>query len=290
MAKFKIITDSSANLTDEIINKYQIPILSLSFIVNDVAYKSYENGRVTELKMYYEMMREKEHVSTSCVNGDEAYTICNKILKDGEDILYIGFSSKLSNTYNVVRLELESLQKKYPDRKILYIDSLAASLGQGMIVATACQMRESGKTIDEIYIWVEKNKLKACHLFTVNTLYHLLKGGRVNKVSYLISNVLDIKPIMHVDMEGRLIAIGKTIGRKRSLNNLVDRLVDSILNPEEQTIYISHGDSLEDALYCKKRISERINVKDFVINYVDLVVGAHSGPGTIAIFYYGEHR
>ena len=290
MQKYLIITDTCANLTDETINKYQIPLISLSFIYNDKVFKSYENGKSTDLKAYYELLRNKERITTSAVNSDEVFTFFNNFLKEGYDILYIGFSSKLSNTFNICKLELEYLIKKYPDRKILYVDSLSGSLGQGLLVEKAYELKVSNKTIDEIFIWLERNKLKVLHLFTVESLYHFFQGGRVSRASYFISNILDIKPILHCTIEGRLEVIGKAIGRKRSLLNIVNRLVDNITNPKEQMIYIAHADCIDSVEVIKKLILEKIEVKGFVVNNVDLVVGAHAGPGTIALFFFGENR
>ena len=290
MNKYVIMTDTCANLPNDTINKYRIPLLSLSFNVDDQSIKSYENGKSVDLKLYYDLIRNKESINTSPVNSDEAYLYFNDFLKDGFDLLYVGFSSKLSNTFNSCKLELEYLQKRYPERKILYVDTLSASLGQGLLVEKACELRESGKTIDEVYIWLEKNKSYVSHLFTVDTLYHFFQGGRVGRTSYYVSNVLDIKPIMHCNIEGRLKVIGKAIGRKKSLAAIVDRVVSTIIDSKNQYIYISHADCLDSVEVVKKMITDRIEVKGFVVNYIDLVVGAHAGPGAIGVFFFGEQR
>ena len=289
MQKYVIVTDSCANLSDEIISLYNIPILSLSFKVNDEEIKSY-NGKKTDLKLYYDMMRRKERITTSPVNSDEVYIFFNNLLKEGYDILYIGFSAKLSNTFNACRLELDYLQKKHPERKLFFIDSISGSLGLGLLVEKAYEMKTSGKTIDEVYIWVEKNKYKVIHLFTVDTLYHFYQGGRVGKTGYLISKLIGMKAILHCNSDGRLEVIGRAIGRKKALVSLVDKLIESIEDSKNQVIYISHSDCLETVEIVKNLITNRIEVKGFVVTEIDMVVGAHTGSDAIALFYFGNSR
>lgn len=211
-------------------------------------------------------------------------------MQEGLDILYIGFSSALSATYISGEKAAAALRKKYPERKIITVNTLGASLGEGLLVLYAARMKEAGASMKEVQNWLEQNRLKLCHYFTVDDLFFLFRGGRVKKTSYLIANLVNIKPIMHMDDYGRLIPIGKVMGRKKSLNTIAEMVIRDIVDPEDQTICVSHGDCIEDVEYLKEKIEEKIKVKEWVINYVDPVVGAHSGPGTVAIFFLGNHR
>ncbi|MDR0426007.1 MAG: DegV family protein [Clostridiales bacterium] len=287
---YTIITDSAANLTPGLINRYQLPIVSLSYIFEGEEHLSYRPGVESNLKSVYENMRQKAPIKTSCMNEDHCREVFEAPLKLGHDILYIGFSSGLSASYAVGETVANELKKAYPGQKIYTVDSFAAAMGQGRLVTIACEMKEKGAEIDEVLTWVTDNRLKMCHLFTVDTLFHLYRGGRVTRSKHLLADTLNIKPILHVNDEGRLVAIGKTFGRKASLANLASRMAKEIVNPEEQTIYISHGDCIEDVEYLIKRISDKLTVKEYVINILDLVVGAHSGPGTVAVFYLAHSR
>ncbi|MDR0856222.1 MAG: DegV family protein [Clostridiales bacterium] len=286
---FTLVTDSAASLPASLIKEYDIRVLPLTYIVGG---KEYDGARVTEndTKTYYEMMRAKVPMSTSCTNEDDVEVVLRGILENGEDILYIGFSSALSATYTVVASVLTRLAEEYLDRQVYYTDSLCASFGEGRFVIQAAHKRAEGLDASAVYAWAEGNKQKQCHLFTVESLTYLFRGGRVGRASYLLAGALNIKPVMHVDDRGRLVAIGKALGRKASLNALATRCAATIVSPQEQVIYIAHGDCREDAEYLAERIQEKITVKGVVYAYVDLVVGVHSGPGTVALFYTGENR
>jgi DegV family protein with EDD domain len=213
-----------------------------------------------------------------------------RILQSGRDVLCIAFSSGLSNTYNAAKLAAEEVAPKYPDRKVLVVDSLCASLGQGLLIYHAVQEKRSGKSIDEVFRWLEENKLHLCHWFTVDDLNHLKRGGRVSAATALIGTMLNIKPVLHVDDEGHLINVGKARGRRASLSALVDHMVETAVSPSSQVIFISHGDSQADADFVADEVKKRLGVKTVVTNYVGPVIGAHSGPGTIALFFLGTHR
>lgn len=287
---FKIFTDSSANLTDELIKQYDIGIASLVFYSGDKEYISYEEGVETNLQQFYHMLRKKEVLTTSCVNEETFINVFEPTLQADCDILYIGFSSALSATYISGEKAANALRKKYPKRKIITVNTLGGSLGEGLLVLYAARLKEEGKSITEVQKWLEQNRLKLCHYFTLDDLFYLFRGGRVKKTNYLLANIINIKPIMHMDDYGRLIPIGKVMGRKKSLNTLAEMVIKDIVEPENQTICISHGDCIEDVNYLKEKIEASIKVKDWVINYIDPVVGAHSGPGTVAIFFLGNHR
>lgn len=287
---FEIVTDSSANLTDSIIDQYGIHILSLIFRVGQEEHFSYIKGEVTRAKPFYERMRQGDIITTGLINMQLCREVFESILKNGSDILYIGFSSALSGTYDVGAMTARQLQEEYPERRIIAIDSLAASMGEGLLVYHAAMLREKGKTLDEVHAWLEENILHLCHWFTVGDLQYLRRGGRISATSAIVGNLLRIKPIMHVDDAGRLVPVGKIMGRRESLNELVKKMKETCIRPEEQTIAITHGDCLEDAEYVVKMIRDSMHVKDVIINYVDLVVGAHCGPGTIALFFMGTKR
>ena len=287
---FAIVTDSSANLPNEIIDQYGSEIASLVFRVEDRVYLSYEKGQDNDLKRFYTMMRNKEDVKTSCIEAARCKELFERLLDQGQDVLYLGFSSALSATYQVAQMVLEQLRPKYPHRKIYHVDTLAASLGEGLLVLHAARQREQGKSIEEVYNWQLDNRLRLCHWFTVEDLFFLKRGGRVSAATAVLGTMLGIKPVLHVDNEGRLINVAKARGRKNSLDALVKHMEETVENPAEQTICISHGDCIEDAQYVAEQVQKKIGVKDVVIHYVDPVVGAHSGPGTVALFFLGSRR
>ncbi len=287
---FEIVTDSSCNLPEELIDRYRLHILSLMFRVNGREYYSYEKGKVTDLKQFYTMMRNKEEITTSLIDINTCLPVFEGLLKEGKDILYIGFSSALSGTYQVGAMVLDDLKTTYPERKIYAIDTLGASLGEGLLVYYAAELRRTEKSIEEVYIWLLENRLHLCHWFTVDDLFFLKRGGRVSASAAVLGTILGVKPVMHMDNEGRLILMEKVRGRKNSLDALVNHMQETAINPQEQMIFITHGDCIEDAKYVENQVRERMHVKDVLINYVDPVIGAHSGPGTVALFFVGTHR
>ncbi len=287
---FEIVTDSSSNLTDELIDRYGLHILSLMFRVSGKEYYSYEKGKKTDLKQFYTMMRNKEEITTTLIDINVCSPIFEDILKRGNDLLYIGFSSALSGSYQAAAMVLDDLKSAYPDRTILAVDTLGASMGEGLLVYQAAKLREEGKDIGEVYQWVLDNRLHLCHWFTVDDLFFLKRGGRVSGSAAVLGTILGVKPIMHMDNEGRLKLVEKTRGRKRSLDMLVDHMEETAIEPQNQTVFISHGDCIEDAEYVASEIRRRLGVKDILINYVDPVIGAHSGPGTVALFFFGTER
>lgn len=287
---YKIITDTSANLTEEMIEHYHMDIIPLVFRIGEEEFYSYVKGEKTDIKQFYDRMRQGEVITTSLISMEKCQDIFESNLKEGKDILYISFSSALSGTYNAALMVAKNLEKEYPERKIYVVDSLAASMGQGLLVYYCAEQRRSGKSIDEVKDWLIENRLHLCHWFTVDDLFHLKRGGRISGTTALVGTVLGVKPVLHVDNEGRLVPVSKVRTRKKSLIALVDKMEKTCINPTEQIVFISHGDCIEDALYVENLVRERLNVKDVKINYVDPVIGAHSGPGTIALFYIGKTR
>ena len=287
---YQLFSDSCSNLTDAMIADLDVEILSLTVRADGREYYSYIKGEKTDIKKFYDLMRAGHSLETSQLNMEKCREAFAAVLEQGQDVLYLAFSSALSGTYNVATVVADELKEKYPGRKIYVVDSLAASMGEGLMLTYAANKRKEGKSIDEVRDWLENNKLSFCHWFTVDDLYHLKRGGRVSAATALLGTMLSIKPVLHVDNEGRLINVSKARGRKKSLEALVDRMAETCVNPEDQLIYISHGDCLEDAKYVEKLVREPLHVKDVKINYVDPVIGAHSGPGTVALFFVGTER
>lgn len=287
---FAIVSDSCSNLLDETIEKYDITILPLTFLIDDVQYTSYNKGEKTDLQKFYKMLRDGKVITTSLPNLQDSKRALTEILEGGSDILYIGFSSNLSGTYTATDLIAKELSAQFSDRKILTVDTLAASMGEGFLVWEAASMREEGKSIEEVHEWLETNKLKVAHWFTVDDLMFLWRGGRVSKTAAFAGSMLNIKPVLHVDDEGHLIPMEKVRGRKKSIDALVDHMEKTVVKPYNNRVLITHGDCIDDALSLKEKIEERFDIHDIHINYVDPVVGAHSGPGTLALFYLADSR
>lgn len=290
---FEIVTDSSSNLVEEMIDDFGLHVLPLTFMVDgeDEVYQSYLKGEHTDLSQFYTMMREGKVFKTSLPNLADTEQLMRGLLEQGRDVLYLGFSSGLSGTYEAVELLVGQLAGEFPDRTVLSVDTLAASGGEGLLVWHAVQRARAGAAIEEVRDWVEANKLKLAHWFTVDDLMFLFRGGRVSKTSAWAGTMLNIKPVMHVDDDGHLVPMEKVRGRKKSLNALVDHMEKTALKPiEDQMVFITHGDCLEDAEYVAAQVKERFGVRDVVINYVDPVIGAHSGPGTMALFFLADTR
>lgn len=288
---FAIVTDSSSNLPEDIIDQHDLTVLPLTFMVDGEEYRSYLKGEKTDLSQFYAMMREGKVITTSLPNLKESRESIEALLREGRDVLYLGFSSGLSGTYQAIELLLTELAGLYPDRTVASVDTLAASLGEGLLVYYAAKMREEGASIEKVRDWVEEHKLHLAHWFTVDDLMFLFRGGRVSRTSAWAGTLLNIKPVMHVDDEGHLIPLEKVRGRKKSLKALVDHMEQTAMSPvADQTVFITHGDCLEDAEYVADLVRERFGVSDVLINWVDPVIGAHSGPGTMALFFLASER
>lgn len=290
MADYVIVTDSSCDLPAKLAEELELVVLPLSFHLSGKEYHNYLDEREMPIREFYSHIRAGEPCTTSAVNVDAYKSAMEPLLKQGKDILDLAFSSGLSATYNAAKIACDELSEAYPERKVRAVDTLAASLGQGLLVYLAAQMKRDGKSLEEIRGWVEENRLHLCHWFTVDDLNHLKRGGRISGATALIGTMLNIKPILHVDDEGHLIAVGKVRGRRASLDALADHMEQSAADPASQTVFISHGDCREDAEYLAGEIRRRMRVKDVVIGDVGPVIGTHSGPGTMALFFLGNHR
>lgn len=289
MSKYIIMTDTSADLPESYLAEHQIPVASLHYLLDGVQYG--EEKKLDE-KTFYRLMREGKMPTTNAVNPETVASLMEDKLKQELDILYIAFSSGLSSTYQNTCIAADEMREKYPDRTIIVIDSLCASLGQGLLVHKAVMMKEKGMPLDENAKKVRELIPHICHQFTVDDLHHLHRGGRVSKATAIVGTMMNIKPVMHVDDEGKLCATGTVRGRKKALNTLVSNMCKDIkgYEAEDDVIFISHGDCLEDAEYVADRVKAATGIQNFIINYVGPVIGAHSGPGTLALFFVGETR
>jgi DegV family protein with EDD domain len=287
---YVLVTDSCSDLTLEQVKEMNIDVVPLSVEIDEKTYKHYPDERQLNVKEFYNLLRDKKVAKTSLINVGEYLDFFEEKLKAGNDILYIAFSSALSGSYQSSVIARQELLEKYPDHKIVIIDSRSASMGQGLLIWYAYQKMQEGLSIDEVAKWVEMNKLKLCHLFTVDDLGTLKRGGRLSGTQALLGSLLKVKPVLHVTDEGKLVPIKKARGRKTSLQTIVDIMKEKIENPSEQTIFISHGDDLEDAEYISGLIQEQIGVKAINYGVIGPVIGAHSGPKTIAVFFIGNQR
>ena len=288
MANYVILTDSGTDLTPEMIKELDVELLDLSVTVEN---EEPVKNSALDLPEFYAFLREKKSASTAAVNLDSFIEAMTPILESGKDLLYIGFSSGLSSTYASGKLAAEELSEKFPERKIYTVDSLAASLGQGLLVYHAAKMRLAGEDIESVRDFVENNKLHLCHWFTIDDLFFLKRGGRVSATTAVVGTMLGIKPVMHVDNDGHLINVGKARGRRASIDALFDKASATMIGDRsDATVFISHGDCIDDAVYLAERIKNEIGVKEVRIGYVGAVIGSHSGPGTLALFFLGSER
>lgn len=287
---YRIITDSTTDLTEKMIEALDLTVIPLRFTIDGKTYRDKADQSEMPTKTFYAKLRDGKMSTTTQINADEFISVFEPVLQAGEDILYIGFSSGLSGTFQSACIARNELQEKYPDRKIYVFDSLCASMGEGLLVYYAAELKRGGTDIDTLYAWLKENVLKLCHWFTVGDLNHLKRGGRVSTTAALVGTMLGIKPVLHVDDEGHLIPVSKVRGRRQSLDALVQKMAETVTNPQEQTVFISHGDCLEDAEYVAQQVREKFGVQKIEINYVGPVIGAHSGPGTVALFFIGIQR
>lgn len=290
MSNYVIITDSSCDLPDRLVKELELEVLPLAFIMDGRTYRNYPDNREMSPEDFYGRQKDGLMATTNAVNVGEASDAMEAVLKQDKDVLVLGFSSGLSTTYNSFKIAADELAEKYPSRRIYTVDTLCASLGQGMFVYQAAKMRQEGKSIEEVRDWAEANKLRQCHWFTVNDLFFLKKGGRVSAATAVVGTMLQIKPVMHVDNEGHLIKADTARGRKASLKALVDKVGELAENPASQVMFISHSDCLADAQYVADEIKKRFGAREIIINSIGPVIGAHTGPGCVALFFTGTHR
>lgn len=290
MADFKILTDSCGDLSPALITQLELDVFPMFFHLGGKDYQNYPDDRELSNRVFYDNLRDGQVATTVAVNPAQWSELARPHLEAGKDILILAFSSGLSTTYQSACLAAEELREEFPDQKIEVVDSLCASMGEGLFCYHVARKRQSGATLEETKEYALSIRLKLCHWFTVDDLYFLKRGGRVSSTAALVGTMLQIKPVLHVDDEGHLIPVTKVRGRKAALNQLVKEMEATATDPENQTVFISHGDCIEDAQYVKKLIQEKLGTRNIILNPIGPVIGAHSGPGTVALFFLGSKR
>ena len=287
MASYQIITDSCCDFRPE---KYTELGLTVQPLMLTYQGQTKPDRSDDSIRALYAGLRAGEAASTAAVNPEGWAALIRGALDAGQDVLVLAFSSGLSTTYQSAVIAAQELAESYPAQKILVCDTLSASLGQGLLVWYACKKRDEGMTLEELYAWVEENKFHLCHWFTVDDLMYLKRGGRISAATALVGTMLQIKPLLHVDDEGHLISMAKARGRKAAIDALVRKAQELGEGYDNSTMFISHGDCREDAEYLAQQLKEKCGVKEVVISYVGAVIGSHSGPGTLALFFLGKNR
>lgn len=290
MGDFTIMTDSCCDMTDAMARELGLVVLPLSLHMGEAVYRNRLDGSEIGFSDFYRRIRGGETATTSAVSVGDFEAEMRKILDAGRDILCINFSSALSATCQSASIAAQELSGAYPDREILVVDSLSASLGQGLLLWLCVQEQKKGRTLREVRDFAEETRGRVCHWFTVDDLNHLKRGGRISAATAFFGTMLSIKPVMHVDDGGHLVPVSKARGRKASLLALVDRMAETAVEPQNQTVFISHGDCEADARFVADEVRRRFGTKTVHINYVGPVIGNHSGPGTIALFFLGRER
>jgi len=287
---YRIITDSTCDMPQEYYRENDIEVIGLTFLMDEKEYVEGPNQGIS-VKEYYDMLRAGSNCSTMQVNTYDFVAFAEPFLAAGDDVLCLAFSSGLSGTYESYVRGGQELAEKYPDRKLVIVDTLCASMGEGLLLYYAVENRKNGMSLEDNAAWLESNKLNLCQWFTVDDLMFLHRGGRVSKTSAILGSLIGIKPVLHVDNEGHLILMNKARGRAGSINALAEKLHNSALNNiDEQMVMISHGDCLKDAETLRDLLKEKFGIHKFMISTIGAVIGAHSGPGTIALFFLGKQR
>ena len=284
---YRIITDSACDFPQQLLEQLNIDVIPLTLM-----FRGEEWNDTTDhgLKTVYDGLRAGDVATTSAINPDGWANRIEPVLASGEDVLVLAFSSGLSTTYQSAVIAAQELAEKYPQRTVRVVDTLCASLGQGLLVWYACKHRDAGMSLDDLAQWCEDKKPNISHWFTVDDLMYLKRGGRVSAATALLGTVLNIKPVLHVDDEGHLVSVSKARGRKAAIEALAKKVAETALPGENDTMFISHGDCLEDAQTLANILKEKHGVKEVVIGYVGAVIGSHAGPGTLALFFLGSHR
>ncbi len=287
MRDYIIFTDSSADLADEMSTRFGLRVIQLDVIVEG---ESAKPNNAVDICDFYSQLREKKGATTAALGMDRFSAVFEGAIQEGCDVLYLGFSSGLSSTYNASVIAARELSEKYPGKKVFTVDTLCASMGQGLLVYHACMMKKKGASIEEVRDFVEQSKLNLCHWFTVDDLFFLKRGGRVSAATAVVGTVLNIKPVLHVDDDGKLVNVSKARGRKAAIDTMFEKMKATILPDRNDVIFISHGDCEKDAQYLANRVKTELGIKQVVINFIGPVIGAHSGPGTLALFFLGSVR
>ena len=284
---YQIITDSCCDLPRNIKEQLQLTCIDITLMFRD---RVWTDTSDEGLKTVYDGLRTGEVATTAAANPQDWASVIEPVLADGRDALVLAFSSGLSTTYQSAVIAAQELQEKYPERTVKVVDTLCASMGQGLLVWYACHQQQAGKSLEEVCAWCEDNKLNLCHWFTVDDLMFLKRGGRVSATTAVLGTMLNIKPILHVDDEGHLIKVSTARGRKASIDALAAKAAATALPGQNDTMFISHGDCQEEAEYLAEVLKEKHGVKEVIIGYIGGVIGSHSGPGTMALFFLGSKR
>ena len=289
--EYVITTDTTCDMSQDFLDKNGVEVLAMPYTVDGITYTGLGDDRLSP-EEFYQKLRAGSMPQTAQVNPDQAATLFETYLNKGISVLHIAFSSALSGSYQSAVIAAEDLNERYRDQdvKVVVVDSKCASMGEGLFVFYAVKLKQEGKSFEEVRKWLEDHKLNVCHNFTVNDLFHLHRGGRVSKTAAVFGSMLGVKPVLHVDDEGRLIPIQKVRGRKQSLFMLVDNMEKLVGSMKNETVFISHGDCLQDAELVADEVKKRFGVKDIKIGIIGPVIGTHSGAGTVALFFLGEHR
>ena len=288
MASYQIISDSCCDFTAKQYTENNVLCVPLSVIYNGQAHDNFSDE--ASVKAFYDTLRTGVTASTSAVNPEGWTKAMEPVLKEGKDLLVFAFTSALSATYQSLVIAADELREKYPERKINIVDTLCAALGQGLLVWYACRKRDDGLSLDELTAWVEENKHHVCHWVTVDDLSHLKRGGRISATTALVGTMLNIKPIIHVDAEGRLVNVGKCRGRKAATEFIASKVSELGAGFDNSTVFVAHGDCPEDAAALAEILKEKHGVKEVITGYVGPVIGAHTGPGVLVVFFMGNNR
>ena len=287
--QFVIVTDSGCDMPSEYLKEQGVELVNLGFLMDNVLYGG-DDGAEIDVKVFYDRVRKGAMPTTHQVNVNCAIEHIEKYLKQGKDVLVIAFSSVLSGTAGSFQVAAKELNEKYKDRKVLVSDSLCASMGQGLYLDYALKKSDMGASLQETYDYLEGIKQNMCHYFTVDNLFHLKRGGRVSAVTAFMGTLLSIKPVMHVNAEGKLVPVAKAMGRKKSIKELFERMKKNHALQAGDPVFISHADCVEDAAALKAMVEKEFPENEVTINYIGAAIGAHSGPGTLAIFFKGKQR
>jgi len=287
MSDYIVTVNSTVDVTKEWLAERNVPFIPLKYTIDG---ETYQDLMGLSPKEFFRKLREGKMSVTSQVNPDEAREALEPFLKEGKDVLHLAFSSGLSGTCSSMILAAEELKEKYPERKIIVVDTLCACLGEALLLYYVLKRKSEGMSIDEAAAWAEENKLHVCHNVTIDDLKHLQRGGRVSKTAAVVGTMVQIKPMIHMDNNGKLQVIGKERGRKRSLNKIVDRAVEQYKGWENDIVMITHGDCIEDAEYVAKLVREKMGIDNILINNIGTVIGSHTGPGVVAVFCMGSER
>ena len=290
MRDYVIMTDSCCDLTDQMARELELEVLPLTMHMDGQDYPNDLAGTAISNQEFYKRIRAGKLATTSAVNVGQFQDAMRRVLESGRDIVCVCFSSALSTTYQSAVIAAEDLRAEFPEAEIHVADSLSASLGQGLLLYLAVEQKRKGLTAAELAKWVEDNRLTVCHWFTVDDLNFLKRGGRVSATTALLGTMLSIKPIMHTSDEGKLVPVSKARGRKAAMAALLDKIEALGIHPEKQTMFICHADCEEDAKAVAQTIQDRFGTPTVHINYIGPVIGSHTGPNTMGIFFVGTQR